>query len=52
MDQLGNFTIIRAKVLGALSWKERIIVEAPSKNPQYPDCSRYYTVLCKDYDIQ
>ncbi|KAI7785359.1 hypothetical protein LA080_007192 [Diaporthe eres] len=46
-DNLGNFTTVRAKVLGRLSWRGKIIIEVPSAQ-----LARCYTVRSADYGIQ
>lgn len=47
-----GFEKCHALVIGALQMRGRMIIQLPSRNPQFSDCVRYYTVRTVAYNIR
>lgn len=51
-DDSGNFREQPALVLGRLAMRGRMVVQLPSRNPNFPACVRYFTVRSTEHNIR
>lgn len=50
-NKSGGFVISHARLLGRLAMRGRMAVELPSRNHEFPECARRYSVKCSDYKV-